>query len=62
VDTSGTGVWRVSGGPVGGLEGGGQVPGQQFSDVLNGMVGDLTEHRAQVEFWIEAVELGRGNQ
>src|ERR1039457_2569854 len=62
VDTSGTGVWRVSGGPAGGLERGGQVPGQQFSDVLNGMVGDLTEHRAQVEFWIEAVELGRADQ
>jgi hypothetical protein len=42
-----------------GLVRNGQVPGQQITDVVDGVIGDLTEHGAQIEFRIEAVELGR---
>ena len=34
------------------------VPGQQFGDAVDGMVGDTADHLAQIGFWIEAVELG----
>ena len=58
VDTSSTDTWWYSGGLRDGLECVGQVPGQQFGDAADGVVGDLGQHRAQVEFRIEAVELG----
>ena len=62
VDTSSTGAWWNSGGLRGGLERVGQVPGQQLANAVDGVIGDLAEHGAQVEFRIEAVELGRADQ
>jgi len=37
----------------------GEVPGQQFLDTADGMVGDLGEHGAEIELRIEAVQLCR---
>jgi hypothetical protein len=34
------------------------VPGQQFVDPVDRMVGDALEHVAQVRFGIDVVELG----
>ena len=34
------------------------MPGQQFGDAVDGMVGDAADHLAQIGFRIEAVELG----
>ena len=34
------------------------VPGQQFGDAVDGMIGDTADHLAQIGFRIEAVELG----
>ena len=62
VDTSSTGVWQVSGGLACRLERGGQVPRQQVVDSIDGMIGNSTEHGAQVELRIESVELGRADQ
>ena len=58
VDTSSADCWWHSGGLRDGLERVGQVPGQQLGDAADGVVSDLGQHRAQVEFRIEAVELG----
>ena len=41
---------------------GGEVPGQQFGDAVDRVIGDAREHVAQVGFGIEAVELGRADQ
>jgi hypothetical protein len=48
----------VSGGLRDGLKRAGQVSGQQLDDAADGVVSDLGQHRAQIEFRIEAVELG----
>jgi len=40
----------------------GQIPGQQLADAADVVVGDLGEHRPQVEFRVEAVELGRADE
>jgi len=40
----------------GGLKRGGEVPGEQFLDTTDGMVGDLGQHCAEVELRIEAVQ------
>ena len=39
-----------------------RVPGQQFGDAVDGVVGDAREHIAQVGFGVEAVEFGRSDQ
>ena len=44
-----------------GLERGSQTPGQQILYRADGMVCDLGEHSAQVEFRIKSIELGRAN-
>ena len=41
-----------------GLERGGDVPGQEFFDSVDWMLGDRCQDRAQVEGGIEAVQLG----
>lgn len=61
VDTSSTGAWWYLGGLRDGLRIVGQIPGQQLDDSADGVVGDLGQHRAQVEFRIEVVELGRAD-
>ena len=38
------------------------IPGQQFADAVDRVVGDAAEHVAQVGFGIEPVELGRADQ
>ena len=53
VDTSSTGAWWFSGGLGDGLERIGQVSGQQLADAVDGVIGDLSQHRAEVEFRIE---------
>jgi hypothetical protein len=35
----------------------GQVPGQEFLDAVDRVIGDAREHLAQVCFWVQAVEL-----
>ena len=35
-----------------------QVPGQKFVDAVDGVISDTFQHMAQIEFRIEAVELG----
>ena len=40
----------------------GEVPGQEFLDTADGMVGDLGEHGAEIELRIEAVQLCRSDQ
>jgi hypothetical protein len=35
-----------------------EVPGQQLVDAVDGMIGDALEHMAQIEFRIEAIQLG----
>jgi len=39
-----------------------EVPGQEFLDAADGMVGDLRQHGAEVELRIETVELGRADE
>ena len=39
-----------------------KVPGQEFVDAVDGMIGDAFEHLAQIEFRIDAVQLGRAEQ
>ena len=56
VDTSSTVAWWFSGGLGDGLERIGQVSGQQLADAVDGVIGDLSQHRAQVELRIEVVE------
>ena len=46
------GLRRVS------LERGGDVPGQEFFDAVDRMLGDRCQDRAQVEGRIESVQLG----
>jgi hypothetical protein len=41
---------------------GGEVPGQKLVDAVDGVIGDAFEYMAQVEFRIEAVELGCAQQ
>jgi hypothetical protein len=38
------------------------VPGQQFLDAVDGMVGDTRQHLAQIGFGIDTVEFRRTNQ
>ena len=38
------------------------VPGEQFADARDGVVGDAGQHLAEIGFWIQAVELGRADQ
>jgi hypothetical protein len=40
----------------------GEIPGQQFRNAIDGMIGDTFQYMAQVEFRIEAVELGCSQQ
>ena len=35
------------------------VPGQQFGDAIDWVIGDAAEHLVQIGFGIEPVELGR---
>ena len=35
-----------------------QIPWQQFRDAVDRVIGDPPQHLAQIEFWIEPVELG----
>ena len=39
-----------------------QVPGQEILDVADGMICDLSQHGAEIEFRIDAVELGRADE
>jgi len=46
----------------GGGGGNGEVPGEDFDDAVNGMIGDAREHVAQIAFRVEAVEFSRADQ
>ena len=39
-----------------------KVPGQQFGDAVDGMVGDAFEDLAEIALGVEAVELGGAGQ
>ena len=39
-----------------GLERCGEVPGQQFLDAADGVIGDLGQDGAEIEFRVESVE------
>jgi len=39
-----------------------EVPGQQFVDAVDRVIGDAREHVAEVGFRIDAVQLGRADQ
>ena len=41
---------------------GGEVPRQQFMDAIDWVIGDLFQDAAKIEFWVEAVKLGRAEQ
>ena len=45
-----------------GLERESKIPGEKILYLVDGMVGDLRQHRAEVEFGIESVKLGRTDQ
>jgi len=34
------------------------VPGKQFFDAVDGVVGDLSKDVLEIDLWIESVELG----
>ena len=40
-----------------GLEGRDEIPGEQFVDAVDGVVSDLRQDRAEIEFRIESVQL-----
>ena len=40
----------------------GDLPGEQFLDTINGVVGDAGEHVAQVAFRVEAVQFGSADR
>jgi hypothetical protein len=37
----------------------GELPGQKFVDAVDWVIGDLLEHAAETELWIQPVDLGR---
>lgn len=37
---------------------GGQIPGKQFVDAIDGMVCDATEDQPEIELRVESIELG----
>jgi hypothetical protein len=41
---------------------GGQVPGQEFLDTVDWVIGDALQDMAKIEFGVEIVELGRAEQ
>jgi len=41
---------------------GADVPGQQFFNAIDGMIGNSIEHVPQVRLWIETVQFGRADQ
>ena len=45
-----------------GLSVAGQVPGQQFGDAIDGVIGDAREHGPEIVFRVDAVELGRTDE
>ena len=40
----------------------GQVPGQEFLDTVDRVIGDALQDMAKIEFGVEIVELGRAEQ
>lgn len=40
----------------------GKVPGQEFANAIDGMLGDTREHRAQIEGRIKPIQLGSADQ
>ena len=42
--------------------GSGEVPGQEFLDAVDGVLGDLFEHASEIELRIKPVELGCSQQ
>lgn len=42
--------------------GGDQVPGQEFVDPVDRVLGDASEELAQVGLWVEAIELGGADE
>jgi hypothetical protein len=42
--------------------GGGDIPGQQLFDAVDGMVGDARKHIAQVALGVETIQLRRADQ
>ena len=40
----------------------GDIPGQQLLDTVDGVIGDLFEHAAELKFRIEPIELGCSEQ
>ena len=44
------------------LEGQGKIPGQEFLDAADRMIGDLGQHRAEIELRVKAVQFCRSNQ
>ena len=41
---------------------GSEIPGQEFGDAMDGMLGDAADDLAQISFGVDAVELGRADQ
>ena len=36
----------------------GEIPGQELLNAVDGVIGDLSQQRAEIELWIKPVELG----
>ena len=45
-----------------GVKRGCQVPGQEILDLADGMISDPCQHRSEIEFRIQSVELGRTDE
>lgn len=39
----------------------GEVPGEQFVDAIDWVVGDAVQNLAEIAFWIESAEFGRAD-
>lgn len=52
--STGRGLWTRLGGNRAGLD----VPWQQFFDAVDRVLSDAGEDMAEIEFWIDPVELG----
>ena len=40
----------------------GKIPGEQLVDAIDRILGDLSQDCARIQFWIEAIQLGRADQ
>lgn len=39
-----------------------KVPREQLGDAVDGVFGDLGQHRSEIQLWIKSVELGRADE